>query len=74
MISVKEIKACIADELDEFEIRFKQSMKSNTPLLDKISHYIIKRKGKQMRPMFVFLTAKVCSEVNDSTYTAASLI
>lgn len=74
MISVKEIKACIADELDEFEIRFKQSMKSNTPLLDKISHYIIKRKGKQMRPMFVFLTAKVCGEVNDSTYTAASLI
>jgi len=49
-------------------------MKSKTPLLDKISHYIIKRKGKQMRPMFVFLTAKICGQVNDSTYTAASLI
>lgn len=74
MIGVKEIKASIASEMDEFEIRFKKSMKSNTPLLDKISHYIIKRKGKQMRPMFVFLTAKICGEVNDSTYTAASLI
>jgi len=74
MIGVKEIKASIASEMDEFEIRFKKSMKSKTPLLDKISHYIIKRKGKQMRPMFVFLTAKICGEVNDSTYTAASLI
>jgi len=73
-MGVKEIKASIADEMNEFEIRFKQSMKSNTPLLDKISNYIIKRKGKQMRPMFVFLTAKLCGEVNDSTYTAASLI
>ena len=74
MISVKEIKAPIASEMDEFEIRFKQSMKSNTPLIDKISHYIVKRKGKQMRPMFVFLTAKICGNVNDSTYTAAALI
>lgn len=49
-------------------------MKSNTPLLDKITHYIIKRKGKQMRPMFVFLSAKLCGEVNDRTYNAASLI
>lgn len=73
-MGVKEIKASIATEMDEFEIRFKRSMKSNTPLLDKISNYIIKRKGKQMRPMFVFLTAKLCGEVNDSTYTAASLI
>src|SRR5690554_7133554 len=74
MMGVKEIKASIADEMNEFEIRFKQSMNSNTPLHDKFSNYIIKRKGKQMRPMFVFLTAKMCGEVNDSTYTAASLI
>lgn len=73
-MGVKEIKALIAGEMSEFEIRFKKSMKSNTPLLDKISNYIIKRKGKQMRPMFVFLTAKMCGEINDSTYTAASLI
>lgn len=74
MTAVQEIKGFLADEMDEFEIRFKRAMKSNTPLLDKITRYIIKRKGKQMRPMFVFLSAKLCGEVNDSTYTAASLI
>lgn len=72
--AVREIKSLIKVEMDEFEIRFKKAMKSSTPLLDKITHYIIKRKGKQMRPMFVFLTAKLCGTVNDSTYTAASLI
>jgi octaprenyl-diphosphate synthase len=60
--------------MDEFEVRFKASMKSSVPLLDKITHYIVKRKGKQLRPMFVFLSAKVCGEMNDSTYRAASLI
>lgn len=74
MNGVKEIKATISSEMNEFEIRFKDSMKSKTPLLDKITHYIIKRKGKQMRPMFVFLSAKLCGNINDSTYTAASLI
>jgi octaprenyl-diphosphate synthase len=72
--SVKEIKELIAPEIKEFEVRFKNSMKSNTPLLDKITQYIIKSKGKQMRPMFVFLSAKLFGEVNDSTYNAATLI
>lgn len=49
-------------------------MRSHVPLLDKIMHYIVKRKGKQLRPMFVFLAAKTCGEMNDSTYRAASLI
>ena len=57
-----------------FESKFKEAMRSPVPLLDKIMHYIIKRKGKQMRPMFVFLTGKLFGEVNDSTYRAASLI
>lgn len=57
-----------------FEERFRQAMRSNTPLLDKITHYIVKRKGKQLRPMFVFLAAKACGEINDSSYTAASMI
>lgn len=58
-----------------FEQKFKESMKSDVALLDKITHYIIKRKGKQMRPMFVFLTAKTLnSKAEESTYTAASLI
>jgi len=74
MIGVKEIKAPISAEMDEFEHRFRASMRSNTPLLDKITHYIVKRKGKQMRPMFVFLSAKLCGGINDSTYVAASLI
>ena len=49
-------------------------MRSHVPLLDKIMHYIVKRKGKQLRPMFVFLSAKTCGEMNESTYRAASLI
>jgi octaprenyl-diphosphate synthase len=58
----------------EFEVRFRQSMKSKVPLLDKITHYIIRRKGKQMRPMFIFLTAKMLGEMNDRSYDAASLV
>ncbi|HET6243266.1 MAG: polyprenyl synthetase family protein [Bacteroidetes bacterium] len=74
MLNLKEIKAPIASEMSEFEIKFKDSMKSSVPLLDKITHYIVKRKGKQMRPMFVFLSAKLCGGINDSSFRAASLI
>lgn len=73
-MTVSEIKAPIANEMAEFELKFKSSMKSSVPLLDKITRYIVKRKGKQMRPMFVFLSAKVCGEMNESTYRAAALI
>ncbi len=73
-MTVNEIKAPIASEMAEFELKFKSSMKSSVPLLDKITQYIVKRKGKQMRPMFVFLAAKVSGEMNDSTYRAAALI
>ena len=74
MMKVKEIMAPIEAEMNEFEIRFRQSMKSKVPLLDKITHYIIRRKGKQMRPMFLFLTAKMLGNINDKTYDAASLV
>ncbi len=74
MTEVQQIQAPIAAEMADFERRFRASMKSNTPLLDRITHYIVKRKGKQMRPMFVFLSAKLCGQVNDATFTAASLI
>jgi octaprenyl-diphosphate synthase len=60
--------------MDEFERRFRDAMKSSVPLLDTITHYIVKRKGKQMRPMFVFLSAKLVGGFNDSTYRAATLI
>ncbi|MEO0404369.1 MAG: polyprenyl synthetase family protein, partial [Bacteroidota bacterium] len=74
MQTVAQIKAPISEEMKHFEAHFKESMKSKTPLLDKITHYIIKRKGKQMRPMFVFLSAKLCGGITDASYTAASLI
>ena len=64
----------IAKELAEFELHFKEAVKSKVPLLDRIMQYIVKRKGKQMRPMFVLLCAKLGGEINDSTYRAASLV
>ena len=67
-------KNLIAAELKIFEKKFADSVKSNTPLLDRIMKYIIKRKGKQLRPMFVFLSAKLHGEVNESTYRAAALV
>ncbi len=73
-LNLDEIKKPIAKELDEFEIRFRESMKSKAPLLDRITHYIVTRKGKQMRPMFVFLSARLCGELNEATYVAASLV
>ena len=72
--TVKQIKAPIADDLKAFEKRFRASMKSNVMLLDKITQYIVKRKGKQMRPMFVLYCAKLCAPVNESTYIAATCV
>ena len=74
MSKIDQIKKPIEKEIKEFEPRFRASMKSRVSLLDKIMHYIIKRKGKQMRPMFVFLSAKVFGETTDSTYRAAAMI
>jgi octaprenyl-diphosphate synthase len=74
MLTVKEMMKPIESEMSEFEVRFRQSMKSKVPLLDKITHYIIRRKGKQMRPMFIFLTAKMLGTMNDRVYDAASLV
>jgi len=67
-------KNLIATELATFEQKFAESVKSQTPLLDRIMKYIIKRKGKQLRPMFVFLSAKLHGTVNESTYRAAALV
>ena len=72
--TLNEIKAPIKDELVKFEEFFKQSMKSNVALLDKITYYIVQKKGKQMRPMFVFLAAKLCGDITESTYVGASLV
>ena len=74
MSTLKNIKSPIILEMDLFERKFKISLKSDVPLLDKIMYYIIKRKGKQMRPMFVFLSAKLFGDVGENTYRAASMI
>lgn len=68
------IKKPIEKELAEFETYFRNSMRSSAKLLDKISYYIVKRKGKQIRPMFVFLSAKCHGEITEDTYTAAAMI
>ncbi|MGH1433644.1 MAG: polyprenyl synthetase family protein [Lewinella sp.] len=72
--SLRTIQAPIVEELQEFEQRFRDSMRSPVPLLDRITFYIVRRKGKQVRPMFIFLTAKLCKNITDATYTAASLV
>jgi octaprenyl-diphosphate synthase len=66
--------ALIEAELKEFETRFREAVKSQTPMLDRIMRYIVKRKGKQLRPMFVLLSARLSGPVNDSTYRAASMV
>jgi len=64
----------ISTELQIFEARFKDAMRSQAPLLDRIMRYVVKRKGKQLRPMFVLLSAKLCGEINEPAYRAASLV
>ncbi|MBC9913619.1 polyprenyl synthetase family protein [Chitinophaga varians] len=70
-----DIKQLIGKELQDFEGKFADSVKSHVPLLDRIMHYIVKRKGKQIRPMFVLLSARLFSqEIGESTYRAAALV
>lgn len=64
----------IKTELKAFEELFKNAVKSNVPLLDRILKYVVRTKGKQLRPMFVILSAKLCGEINEKTYRAASLV
>jgi octaprenyl-diphosphate synthase len=71
---MKFVTNIIGQELKTFESKFSEAVKSNTSLLDSIMKYIIKRKGKQLRPMFVFLSAKMHGDINESTYRAAALV
>jgi octaprenyl-diphosphate synthase len=64
----------IKSELATFETHFKRAVSSQSPMLDRIMRYVVKRKGKQLRPMFVLLAAKLCGPVNDASYRAASLV
>jgi len=74
MKAIDKIKSPIKEEMLRFEEKFRASMKSSVPLLDKITHYVVKRKGKQIRPMFVFLTAKSLGDINEATHRGAALI
>lgn len=74
MLKLNEIQKPIAQELEIFEDKFKESMRSSVPLLDRITHYIVKRKGKQMRPMFVFFSAGLCGGINEATHRGAALV
>lgn len=74
MSSLKDLQRPIRSELVEFERYFESSMDSKVALLNRISHYIVKRKGKQVRPMLVLLSAKCFGSINSTTYVAASLI
>jgi octaprenyl-diphosphate synthase len=73
-LRLNDIKAPIAQEMETFEVKFRDSMKTRVLLLDRIMNYIVKRKGKQMRPMFVFLSAGSCGTINESTHRGAALI
>ncbi len=74
MLSLDKIKEPIAPVMEKFESHFRESMRSKVPLLDRITHYIVKRKGKQMRPMFVFFSSGLCGGITDASYRAAALI
>ena len=76
MKEIEKIKFPIKKEMELFEAKFLKSMNSNVPLLNRITHYVVNRKGKQMRPMFVFLTAKMITNgvINEKVYRAASVI
>ncbi|MES2796371.1 MAG: polyprenyl synthetase family protein [Bacteroidota bacterium] len=73
-ITTKEIQAPIVKEMNSFEGKFREFMKSDVHLLDKIMSYIVQRKGKQIRPMFVFLTAGTFGAINEKAYRGASFI
>ena len=72
--TLKDIQKPIKEELSQFESYFKQSLKSKVALLDKIMYYIVQRKGKQVRPMFVFLSAKILGDTSEVTNVAAAMI
>ncbi|MEM9675798.1 MAG: polyprenyl synthetase family protein [Cyclobacteriaceae bacterium] len=74
MNSIQEIQAPIRQEMADFEVKFRDSMKSNVMLLDKIMSFIVRRKGKQVRPMFVFLSAGTVGDITEATYRGAALI
>lgn len=73
-VSLRDIRSVVEDELGEFRRYFRESARSNVGLLDKVTQYMLRQKGKEMRPMLVLLSAKMCGGVHESTYRAAALV
>lgn len=73
-MTISEIQEPVKKDIKKFEAHFKASMKTSVPLLDKITYYIVQRKGKQIRPLFVFLSAQMLGTISDKTHNAAALI
>jgi len=74
MSNLDQIRQPVAKEMDLFEDKFKTAMQSRVPLLDRITRYIVKRKGKQIRPLFVFLSAGMISDISEATHRGAALV
>lgn len=74
MSELRQIQEPVAAHLDAFEKHFRLAMQNKVPLLNTILHYILRHKGKHLRPLFVFLSAQLCGQVNDTTFTAATLV
>ena len=73
MGQIDQIKKPVSEELKKFNKVFSGSMKSNIPLVNLVTNYVLRRKGKQIRPLLIFLTAKLAGDITESTYHAASL-
>ena len=74
MITLEDIRKPVSREMKEFNARFKSEVSSSIPLLTIVTRYVLRKKGKQMRPLFVFLSSRLTGEVTEATYTAASLV
>ncbi len=73
-MNLSQIELPISNEMKDFKIKLKSELKSGNPLIDTVINYVLKRKGKQIRPIFVFLTAGLNGIINESTFRAATLI
>ncbi len=74
MITLDTIRKPVSREMKEFDSRFKSEVSSNIPLLTMVTRFVLRRKGKQMRPLFVFLSSRLTGEITEASYTAASLV
>ena len=74
MIKLEDIRKPVSREMKEFDSRFKSVVSSNIPLLNIVTRFVLRKKGKQMRPLFVFLSSGLAGNISEATYTAASLV